>query len=862
MCERRMHVRKLEFRTFLIPSEFDRGLTGNCMRGLMRLIWLCLLLAQLAGCRGCTQPKTAKEVAEEADAKKKKIRLVTNEVKAVPFSSELAGSILKPGHWYQANQKLKANYSDEALTATLSIVNREKQKVPFAPSQASVEFTRNVSLAVGQEKNVQLKFFQPEVVVAGDDISKTPSAIKVLYSQRGIGAPVLEEDFVCRVFAGYQYNLVSLSRDPSRYTFWRGLDCIIWPSKQRMSDERISPHRIIDLNEDEIATQFPNRLYAMTSISHFVINDSSVSIMSSDQLQALEDWLHFGGTIILNGPEAIGGIETSIMKAYAPLQKTTNSTVSDEELAALNSTWSIQQIGGQRVMIAPSKPIPKLAGELAVGAQWVRYSGKGGELMSLDGLVAEKLIGQGRVVMTTFPMSDNAFLRWQSYSSFIHNTILRKSPRDPSEGLEADTKFAGNLEGTEQNPLHSTRLRIWARDLDESTMRQLPMVSKKDGEKRKADERTYVDASAETAKLKRSSLGAWNPESAVLINARQCLQESSGITVPRINTIMKLLVGYLVVLVPLNWLFFRLFGRVELAWAAAPVIALAGAFFVARSVQLDVGFSRSQTSYGFLELHNDYPRGLFSNYTALYTSLSTNYRAVYEKDTGVVLPFSPSAGSKRTRGNLSRIDYWYADDAGAGMQSVPVLSNTTGLFQSEEMVDFAGKLTADFDSDMQAVEIKNALGFSIKEVGIVGVDSQGKLVCGWLGTTDDGSSKRCSLKIRETDDRWRKEWDRNPMLARPSYMRAEDGTMWTDQDLQDELYLGPMLSDISKKYPLTRGEFIAIGWTDKTLGDLSITPIAKQKKQRTVLLMHLSPGDLPFAKPDTRIFAKITEEIE
>ena len=253
------------------------------MRGSVKLVWLCILLVQLVGCRGCTQPKTAKEVAEEADAKKKKQRLVTSELKAIPFSSELSGSILKPGHWYQANQKLKANYSDELLTAGLSIVNREKQKVPFAPNQATIDFTRNVSLAVGQEKNIQLKLFQPDVAVTGDDISKTPSAIKVLYSQRGIGAPVLEEDFPSRVFAGYQYNLVSLSRDTSRYTFWRGLDCIIWPSKLRMSDERISPHRIVDLNEDEVATQFPNRLYAMTSISHFVINDTSVSIMSSDQ---------------------------------------------------------------------------------------------------------------------------------------------------------------------------------------------------------------------------------------------------------------------------------------------------------------------------------------------------------------------------------------------------------------------------------------------------------------------------------------------------------------------------------------------------------------------------------------------------
>jgi len=825
------------------------------MRSSLKLILLCFLLVQLVGCRGCTRPKDPKLTEEEALAKKKKERLVVSELKAIPFSVELPGSILKPQHWYQANQKLKANYSDESLTATLCVINREKVKVAFAPSQAPVEFTRNVSLVEGQEKNVQLKFFQPEVVATGDEMTKTPSALNILYSQRGIGAPVQESEFLCSVLAGYQYNLVSLSRDPSRYIFWRGLDCIIWPSKQRMTDERISPHRIIDLNEDEIATQFPNRLYAMTSISHFVINDSSVSIMTSDQQQALQDWLHFGGTIVLNGPEAIGGIETSIMKEYSPLVRTTNSVVSEQEIAALNDTWSIKQILGEKFPLAPAKPIPKLAGELAAGAQWVNYLGPNNEIMSLEGLVAERLVGQGRVVMTTFPMTDNAFLRWQSYSSLIHNTILRKPHRAPSSGLEADTRFANEYEGTEQNPLHSTRMRIWARDLDDSTMRSIPPSRRK-----KAEESTYVDASTELPKLKRTSVGAWNPQSTVLVNARQCLQESSGITVPKINLIIKLLLGYLIVLVPLNWLFFRLFGRVELAWAAAPFIALAGAFFVARSVQLDVGFSRSQTCYGFLEVHNGYSRGLFSSYTALYTSLSTNYRAVYEQDTGVVLPFASTSGSKRSRSNIGKINYWYADDSGAGMQSVPVLSNTTGLFQAEEMVNLPDKLSAEFDADMTAVEIKNGLGFSINEAGIVGVDSQGMLVSGWLGTTENGASKRCELEVREMDNRWREEWERNPILGRPTFMRAEDGTMWTNQDLQDELYLGPMLEDLTKKYPLGRGEYIAIGWTDKPLGELSITPIAKQKKQRTIVLVHLSAAKLPASRPDTRIFEKITEE--
>ena len=832
------------------------------MRTSVKLIWLCLFLVQLVGCRGCTPSKPPKETAEEAEVKKKKQRLVVDELKAIPFSSEIPGSTLKPGHWYQANQKLKANFSDESLTANLTVQNREKQNAPFGPGQASIEFTRNVSLAVGQEKNVQLKFFQPEVPVTGDELTKNPSSLRVLYSQRGIGSPVLEDNYLCRVFAGYQYNLVTLSRDPSRYTFWRALDCIIWPSKQRMTDERISPHRIIDLNEDELATQFPNRLYAMTSISHFVINDSSVSIMSTDQQQALQDWLYFGGTIILNGPEAIGGIESSIMKEYTPLLHATNSVVSQEEIDALNRTWSITQILGERILIAPAKPIPKLAGELAKGAQWVKYLAPDGKIVSLEGLVAERSVGQGRVVMTTFPMSDIAFLRWPSYSSFIHNGILAKPHRDPSAGLEADTKFADEFEGSEMNPLHSTRLRMWARDLDESTTRKPTTVTKKDFGNTVVEDQPYVHSPAEVSKLKRTSLGAWNPESTILVNARQCLQQSSGITVPKINTIVKLLLGYLIVLVPVNWLFFRLFGRVELAWAAAPVIALAGAFVVARSVQLDVGFSRSQTSYGFLELHQGYPRGLFSSYTALYTSLSTNYRAVYEQDTGVVLPFASTSSNKRSRSTISQIDYWYADDAGAGMQSVPVLSNTTGLFQAEEMVNFAGKVTAEFDSDLKAVEIKNRLGFAINEAGIVGIDSQGKLLSGWLGTTEDGAVKRCELETRETDNRWRNEWDRNPILGRPTYIRAEDGMLWTEQDLQDELYLGPMLEDLSRKYPLTRGEFIVLAWTEQPLGELSITPVAKQKKMRTVVLLHLSGPNLTVVRPDKRIFAKIVEENE
>ena len=625
-----------------------------------------------------------------------------------------------------------------------------------------------------------------------------------------------------------------------------------------MSDERIAPHRIIDLKEDEVAAQFPDRLYAMTSISHLVINDASISIMSPEQKEAVQDWLRFGGTIILNGPEAIGGIESSFLKELAPLNNTSNSTISVEELAPLRTTWSIKQVGGERILFSPAKPIPKLAGQLSDGASWVEFEGEGNQMESLEGLVAERMVGQGRIVMTTFPMTDSAFLSWPSYSSFIHNVVLRKPRRAVTKGVEADTLFDGEFAGTEQNPVHSTRLRLWARDLDPTMTKSSKVNAPKEVKKLPSG----LGLATPIKSIKRSSIGAWNAESLVLRNARTSLQESSGITVPRINTIIKLLIGYLVVLVPLNWIVFRLLGRVELAWLAAPIIAIVGAFVVARSVQLDVGFSRSQTVQGFLELHQGYSRGMLSQYTALYSSLSTNYRAVYDRDEGVVLPLASASlptNRRRSLADLSKIDYSYADNEGAGLQSIPVASNTTGLLQSEEMLELGGFLTAQFASDMSSIEVSSSLKFPIQDVGVIGLDENGQMQSAWLGNIELGSTARGVLESRSDGVGWRKEWDRRPSLAAPTLLRADE-TMWTEQELGEDLYLGPTLEQITKSYPISQGEYIAVGWTDKPLGGLKITPEAKQNRERTVVLLHLRGATLGPASPDLQIFQKVTEE--
>ena len=99
---------------------------------------------------------------------------------------------------------------------------------------------------------------------------------------------------------------------------------------------------------------------------------------------------------------------------------------------------------------------------------------------------------------------------------------------------------------------------------------------------------------------------------------------------------------YLFILVPLNWLFFRMIRKVEYAWIAVPIIALVAAFTVVKLASLDIGFARSNTQISLLEVHADYPRAHMAEYSALYTSLSTRYTAELDNRSAQSLPFSIS----------------------------------------------------------------------------------------------------------------------------------------------------------------------------------------------------------------------------
>jgi hypothetical protein len=278
---------------------------------------------------------------------------------------------------------------------------------------------------------------------------------------------------------------------------------------------------------------------------------------------------------------------------------------------------------------------------------------------------------------------------------------------------------------------------------------------------------------------------------------------------------------------------------------AAPLIALVGVFAIAKAVQLDVGFSRSQTTVRLVELHNQYPRGLLSSYHALYTSLTTNYKVVYPEGQGVVSPMPKHLQRvSNSRGGL--LSYRIADQNGSGFQSFPVLSNTTGLVQSEEVVSLAGAVTWQVDESARTFQVSNQSGAELRDVVLIGFDGSGEFLRADVGSIE--ASGQATGQILSPGNSEGFSWK---VTA-----NSEDQTLGK----ADDLSLGEMLQQVLSSYPLARGEWIAVGWTDAELSKLEISPTTAQTRSSTLLLMHAKPGSLDPIEHDLRIMPKISND--
>jgi hypothetical protein len=307
--------------------------------------------------------------------------------------------------------------------------------------------------------------------------------------------------------------------------------------------------------------------------------------------------------------------------------------------------------------------------------------------------------------------------------------------------------------------------------------------------------------------------------------------------VPKATFVIRVLGVYLVVLVPLNWLIFRLIGRVEWAWLAAPVIAIGGAVAVVYLAQLDIGFVRSRTELSVLELQGGYHRGHLTRYTALYTSLSSNYDFYFDEPSALAQPFIEDPNYERLVGQRVH-DVTFSRDQQVRLSGFPVQSNSTGMLHSEHMLPLGGGVQLR-DAQPGGVELANDTPLTLHGVGLirrVAKSGPHALEVAWIGELKPQT--RAAVRFGPVRDK---------VTLLPEWNDASETALGSQMG---QLSIRRLLDMAQDPRRIATGDVQLVAWTDQALPGLDIRPRSRMETFRTLVLGHLKYGPLDVPEVD------------
>lgn len=332
-----------------------------------------------------------------------------------------------------------------------------------------------------------------------------------------------------------------------------------------------------------------------------------------------------------------------------------------------------------------------------------------------------------------------------------------------------------------------------------------------------------------------SGMGGWRDTGGVASVAHATLRKAAGISIPRASFVLLVLLAYLVILIPINWGLFRLWGRVEWAWAAAPVIALAGTLAVIRLMQLDIGFVRSQTEIDVIEMQTNHAMAHVTRYVALYSSLSSSYVLEFDDPGVIARPFPPTPSPDRAR------PLTFRRTEGLRLSGFQVDSNSTSFLHTEELRDMGGTLRLIGDSP-ERCQVANDTPYHFIRVEVWYRASAGELSVCRLEQLAAKTSRPLVFTREEQGD------------------AASGGPPGSDAPAAE---VGIDLSGIARLavrgLRLRPGDVRLVGWLDQPLPGLAVTPTASQTRGRSLLVSHLRYGSLPPPRPDANLLVDVFE---
>ena len=774
-----------------------------------------MCLALVAGCEGCRpSADTNDEPEEEAPLQD----FTARPAESFPGGNGPVAGGIKPGHWLTASQAIKSNKVDSRgllrseAVATGTNLTGEVVEPKFGHSITSV---RPIVLPKGQRRRFDYRLLAP--VPGTADQSRITLGSRFVSSGASVFFDTGMQPFY--VMAGEEYFFVILTNRPERFAKFQVADWVR-PYRDEESFRKTSANYRVVIPPSGQLLPLAETMLDWTSTSVVLWDDLSPDALTPSQATALADWVRFGGQLVINGADGSDGIAKTNLADVMPLRPSGNIELDPDAGASLLKGWAVKtdrSTEKQIALLRSQSGRVAVDGQLASDAETVKDSGN---------LMLTRRVGRGRVVQSRFDMTSDWISTWESFDSFINAVVLLRPRREFVESLDvmsdsyrthqyADSKLK------RATPAMNSRFRIAARD----AILPLPAVAaeasdandKKVSAKRKPV--GFGDRLARSDMV--SGISSWTDNSDAMRAARNILIDEAGIEIPKSSLIARSLAYYLLLLVPVNYIVFRLLGRLEFAWLAVPVIAIGGALWVARLARLDIGFARSQTEIALVEMHAGYPRAHLSRMVAIYNSLSSTYDLVFDSIDAVAMPVFAT----REDAEQSQAVFNTSFAEGPSLSGVAVASGRTQHVHAEQIINMGGGIVRKDDT------IINETEHEIFDVFVVDKDASGDVQIAIVGSISQGA------------------------MAPLRFKKIAAAPITDDLPMQTVV----MLRRLASPAAMEPGSARLVGRIDGSLAGMSIVPASNQSAAQTVLLVHLNPAQLPDPAPDVNLVADLRQ---
>ncbi len=771
----------------------------------MRLVCALLLLATvfLPGCGGCRgTPIPRKRPKPQTPLPDFQVdRLLT-----LPHSITRVESAIKPGHWTAATLEVVANNFDfqgELRTDPVALVD-----VPF-----ELRFSRPALLPKKQKKYLELLLFAP------GGAPQRQIGIRLL--GRHGGREIVTSSFPATLLPDHQFYLFVLAREPDLYTYLRGLNSVV-PVSQGMIDDVTRAHYRVMAPKIKSRVPLSDNALTWTSIAYILWDGLDPSLLTPRQQQAMLDWLHWGGQLIVSGPETLDLLRGSFLDRYLPAEGGATWNLNDTQLIELNRKWSLHEVihvTTRRGWVAQVLS-PRPHGRTLVHTP------------EDQPLMIEGDIGRGRILVSAFRLSERTLLGWKGLDGFVNGCLLRRPARHfqmDAEGLQ-QIRWAQEVNRAGQGadyfePRKICNLRFFTRDTGTPS--------------RPGTRAPVADAGEWDVVLSGGDVAAWNDASGTANRATAALKSASSVVIPGSDFVVRVLAVYLVALVPINWALFRAMGRVEWAWLAVPVISVGFALAIVRLAQLDIGFVRARTEIGVVELYGGYPRAHVTRYTALYTSLSTEYELAFDDPTALAQPFP--AGRKPLFGQ-GRDTIELVRDRQVRLRGFQVASNSLGMLHSEHMMELPGSIRLEPDAGGR-VQVVNDTSLALRDTVVLNPRD-----AAWLGALDPGG--RATLAPIK---------DATLQRARSLFAERRTASKVTSPEAADESIPLETLVALAEGQ-LDEREWRLVAWTQDELLGMNVSPASSQLRCANLVVVHLRYEPPNDPQPDVNVAFETKKE--